>query len=109
MDEKTLFTSGTARLTFDGARTAASELDSEAHTLYIVTPSNVAGAAGRLLVLPSPDNFLGEPPFVPVGIAPKAVALDPATHNLYVVNGDNTITVVAGVGSRLPHNALTTT
>jgi YVTN family beta-propeller protein len=99
MDEKTLFTWGTARLTFDGAGTPAFVVDSEAHTLYALTRPSVAGADGELLVLPSPDTFLGQAPFVPVGIAPRAVALNPATHDLYVVNGDNTITLVAGIGS----------
>jgi YVTN family beta-propeller protein len=101
MDEKTLFTSGTARVADPPASAVASVLDGVAHTFYLVTPSNVAGVAGRLQVLPSPDTFLGEAPFVSVGIAPRAVALDPATHDLYVVNGDNTITLVAGIGSRV--------
>ena len=99
MDENTLFTSGTTRMSFSPASSVASVLDGGAHTLYVVTRSNVAGAASRLLVLPSPDTFLGDPPFVPVGTAPSAVALDPATHDLYVVNGDNTITLVASIGS----------
>jgi YVTN family beta-propeller protein len=102
MDEKTLYSSGSSRLTFDAASTVAAALDSPANALYIVTTSNVARAAGQLLVAPIPDNFLGLLPSVPVGVAPKAVALDPATHDLYVVNGDNTITLVAGVGSRAP-------
>jgi YVTN family beta-propeller protein len=99
MDEKTLDTSGTSRLALGPATPVASVLDVSAHAFYVLTPSNVAGVAGRLLVLPSPDNFLGDSPFVPVGAAPKAVALDSATHYLYVVNGDNTITLVAGIGS----------
>jgi YVTN family beta-propeller protein len=100
MDEKTVQTSGTSRIASSPASPVASVLDGVAHTLYVLTPSNVAGVAGRLMVFPSPDNFLGDAPFVAVGIAPKAVALDPNTHDLYVVNGDNTITLVAGVGSR---------
>jgi len=102
MDEKTLFTSGTTRLSFDPSTDVASVLDGVGHTLYVVTSPSDVKAAGRLLVLPVPDNFLGDPPYVPVGTAPKAVALDPATHDLYVVNGDNTITLVAGIGSRSP-------
>jgi YVTN family beta-propeller protein len=102
MDEKTLFTSGTSRLSFSPATSVGSVLDAGAQTLYVVTRATDTGAAGRLLVLPSPDSFLGDPPFVPVGMAPKAVALDPATHYLYVVNGDNTITLVAGIGSASP-------
>ncbi len=98
MDEKTLFTSGVDRLTFDGAGFAGSVLDADTNTLYVVTPSTVTGAAGKLLVLPSPD-FMGQAPFVSIGEAPKAIALDLATHYLYVVNGDNTITLVAGIGS----------
>jgi YVTN family beta-propeller protein len=101
MDEKTVQTSGTSRIASSPASPVAAVLDGVAHTLYVLTPSNVAGVAGRLMVFPSPDNFLGDAPFVPVGIAPRAVALDPATHDLYVVNGDNTITLVAGVGSRI--------
>ena len=101
MDEKTLETPATTKITPGPASPVASVLDTAAHTLYVVAPSNVAGVAGSLLVLPIPDNFLGDPVFVPVGMAPKAVALDPATHDLYVVNGDNTITLVAGVGSRI--------
>jgi YVTN family beta-propeller protein len=99
MDEKTLNTPAKTRITTGPASPVASVLDAAAHTLYVVAPSNVAGVAGSLLVLPSPDNFLGDAPFVPVGMAPRAVALDPATHDLYVVNGDNTITLVAGIGS----------
>ncbi len=102
MDEKTLDTPAQTRITPGPASPVASVLDAAAHMLYVVAPSNVAGVAGRLLVLQSPDNFLGDPPFVPVGMAPKAVALDPATHDLYVLNGDNTITLVAGIGSRSP-------
>jgi YVTN family beta-propeller protein len=102
MDEKTVQTSGSARIASSPASPVASVLDLVAHTLYVVMASNVAGVAGRLLVLPSPDNFLGDAPFVPVGMAPKAVALDPNTHDLYVVNGDNTITLVAGIGSSSP-------
>lgn len=75
MDEKTLFTSGANRLTFDQTRPVASVLDGGAHTLCFVTSLN--GATGQLLVAPDPDNSLGALPSVPVGISPKAVALDP--------------------------------